>query len=1410
MNDESYYQPRKVNVLAIGVVAVATLGLAAGLFFVYRWQVQRNAVNFLAESRQAEEAGDLKKAAGYLMQYLALKPEATAEQDKHFAHYAELSQKLASNPQQQQRALALIEQALRRSSARLEVPQQDSLRRTAAGLAVELGRYRKTFYDAALPYLDELRKRHKEDEELYHLEARALAGTRKNDQAAELYTKISQLWPQNVRAWEERLVLERDVLKNVPGCDDLAARMVEVNPKSVPAYHVAARHFVRRGNVDKALELVTIAQQKLGARSPELVLLGAELASFKGRGKEAREWLAAALKERPDDVQLRLAAVRVELRLGQKEQARELLEPFRKALPENPEQLCEIGLLLIDLGGKDEKEMETIRRRLDRPATEWALALMQGQQFMRNKEWGKARVKLDELRSRRRLPGLVWERQIDLMLADCYRGLGNPDQQTVHARRALESDPTSTGARLRLAQGLAGSGKIEQALSHYKGLLEGEPDARIAQIRVLLVAQSMRKEKDRDWGTVERALDELPQKDKDSLEASVLRAELEFARGRLDQARKLVEAARTRDPNQPGLYLFLAEVARMEGKPARALGILEEAERRLGRRVDWTLARIRLAVSTGGKDGLDQLRVLEEGRQKLAAGPERDLLTARLAQAYAQLGDGKTTERLYLELAQAQPHNLEVNRLLAEQAWRAGDDAKLKDYLTKVEEAEGQGGPFGAVLKAMLCLTKDGDGAAAARKQLEYAGKLRPSWPRVPALLGEIDDREGKREEAAKKYLAAIDLGESRVVVLQRAVLLLFEMGRYTEADVLLRRLPEKLRQSGELGRVTATLSLVGDEQGVSHEQRQKRALEMARQVVRGGTSDFRNYVFLGQMAALAGENKEAEEALLKARELAPGEPSAWVALVQFYARTDLPRAKKELAEAEKKIPTKPTALASCHEVLGQLPEARKFYQAALAAQPRNPQVLANVAAFLVRDGQNDEAVKLWRKMLTADVPASEGERRGARRALAILLALSRSYPAYKEALDLIEVNLKAEESVEDRRIQAVVKATQPAERREAIRLFEKLAPLSLSTPPEVQLLLARLCEAESDPALKAKAVEYVEALVRNAPDNPGYLSYAAMVYLRQSQPDQATATIDRLAKRAGDTFAVAELRARVCKAKGQPEEARRLIEASVRGHDDRLVPGALVLDALGEHAAAEAMLRRLAFELKQADGLVLLAEHYGRRKQLDKALEMCEQAWGKVRPEAVAMASLQALRVNAPSKEQLDRVGRRLEEAQRKAATSVLLLACLAELEEMRGRHEEVVRLYRRVLSLQPGNVVAMNNLAYYLSVKEGKHDEALDLLKKVLEMRGPIGEILDTRGLIYLGAKRPDDALKDFQAAVKQDAGPVKLFHLARGYLAVEDLTAAREYYKKAKAQGLKEEALPPLERQAWKDMAERLGSE
>ena len=52
---------------------------------------------------------------------------------------------------------------------------------------------------------------------------------------------------------------------------------------------------------------------------------------------------------------------------------------------------------------------------------------------------------------------------------------------------------------------------------------------------------------------------------------------------------------------------------------------------------------------------------------------------------------------------------------------------------------------------------------------------------------------------------------------------------------------------------------------------------------------------------------------------------------------------------------------------------------------------------------------------------------RGTRQVLAVQLALRQSYPAYKEALALIDRNLETGNAPEDRRVKALVLATQPA-----------------------------------------------------------------------------------------------------------------------------------------------------------------------------------------------------------------------------------------------------------------------------------------------------------------------------------------------------------------------------------------------
>lgn len=1383
-----FYPGRKINYVAIAVVVVLTAGSAVGLYFFHNYQMQRNAQAFLAQAKQAEAEEQISKAADYLMQYLALVPSDTEQ----LAKYAQLSHRLAANPRQKARAYYLLESVLRRG----EGPREE-LRREAARLAVELGMAKD-----ARRHLEQLRRAHPDDVELMHLEAKAMAGELKFEPAVELYNDLLKRDKANVPAWSELLIIERDSLRSEAGGNDTAARMIEANPNSISARKTCALHWVRQGNLAKAGEHVKYAQEQLKARDPELSLLAAELEAIQGRGQEARAHLARGLELSPNDVSLRLTAARVELRFGDKEKAQAILEPFRKALPTNPEFLCELGGLLVDLGGS-EKELETINSRLRSASDVWASYMLEAQQKMRKKEYGAAREVLEKLRLRK-VPNAGWARQVDLLMADCFQALGNPDQQAEAALRVLKSDPNSQGGKLRLAQALAATGKAEQA-AKYAQTLTTEAEARLMKVRLLVAQQMTRPAKSRNWAEVDKALDRVIRSEPDSLELLFLQAEIAVARGQTDEARKFAESARAKDPKNAAAWLLLFELARLQGKQAPALAVLDEAEAKLGSRLEWRMARIRLAMTVGGKDGLDQVKKMEPERIKLKEN-ERDALTSRLAFAFGQLGDEASMYKLLEELAKAQKGNLEVRLQLGEAAWRAGKGDRVRELLAQVEEAEGKGGPYAAYFQAMLHLLEGPTGFDKAREALARAAKVRPSWARVPALEGEIDDREGKRQAAVKRYMAAIELGEARVGILQRAVAILFELGRYTDADALLLRLPETMRLTGQMGRMTAALTLMGPEDAVDPKANRKQALEVARKVVQRGSSNYRDYIFLGQMAWLADDPKEAVQALESARKLAPEEPAPWVALIQVLARVDPERAKKEVAQAQAKLPAKaaPLALAACHEILGQMKEAQKYYQAALQAAPNDPAVLAAAAGFLTRAGQAVDSEKLLRRLLSPEAKAAEIDKRATRRTLALQLALSRSYPAYKEAIALIDQNLKGTESIEDRRVKALIVATQPAQRSEAIRLFEGLGPLTTYSPPEMQFLLARLYEAEG---LPAKALNCVEVLARNTDANPVYLSYAAMVFIRQSKYEEAGQVIDRLAKGQSDAFEVVELRARLLHAQGKTAEAVRLLEAVVQGKDDRVTATAIILHQMGQDAAAERQLRRLAFTLKKPEGLVLLAEHLARTKRFVEAMDVVEKAWMAGKVDDVAAVSVRVLRLGKPTPEQMERVAERLGEAQKRHPTSAVVLSCMAELEDLRGKHDECMALYRRVLRMQADNIVAMNNLAYYLSVKEGKHQEALEMITKVLDGLGPLGEILDTRGLIQLGAGRAGRAILDFQDAIKQEASPIKYFHLAQAQVAAKDHSLAKMTYRKMVKMGLKEEQVPPLERAAFRKLAEEL---
>jgi uncharacterized protein (TIGR03790 family) len=90
------------------------------------------------------------------------------------------------------------------------------------------------------------------------------------------------------------------------------------------------------------------------------------------------------------------------------------------------------------------------------------------------------------------------------------------------------------------------------------------------------------------------------------------------------------------------------------------------------------------------------------------------------------------------------------------------------------------------------------------------------------------------------------------------------------------------------------------------------------------------------------------------------------------------------------------------------------------------------------------------------------------------------------------------------------------------------------------------------------------------------------------------------------------------------------------------------------------------------------------------------------------------------------------LEEASALAPDQVRLHILIAELMVAAGESAPAAVRYQRVLELEPRNVVALNNLAYDLAVREKKPAEALELARRALALAPNDATIMDTVGWI------------------------------------------------------------------------------
>lgn len=630
-----------------------------------------------------------------------------------------------------------------------------------------------------------------------------------------------------------------------------------------------------------------------------------------------------------------------------------------------------------------------------------------------------------------------------------------------------------------------------------------------------------------------------------------------------------------------------------------------------------------------------------------------------------------------------------------------------------------------AVFLAALIRQRDGDMPGAKELLLQ----LLRGAPDNPALLiaaGEVENALGNPAMAEGYFNRALarsrDIrgAEEGLVITylrtRRAPLAL------TQIEALLRRYPRDSRLAALAGEVYLANNKLPEA---------TRAFERA--VSLAGDNQFARARLTLSYLAMGNESR-AEQALEALRQSNPTGNQADLMRIDTHLR------KREYAQAlraidgmEKRLG--PSAMSNtirgiAFSAKGDLPAARKSYEAALAAEKDYAPAAFQLASLDTADGDRDAARKRYEQILQADPK-----------------------------------NLDASRGL------AAVMRQQGRPESEIRQAFEKAVaanPTSLSSRLNLVLYLLQQGDARS-------AVTAAQSGVAALPDRPEMLEVLGRAQAAAGQTAQAQAAFAKLAAALPANPGVPLLQASVAAMNKDFDAAIGFMRPVVEKHPDGIGPARQLASYFVKAGKIEAGLRD-ARELQRARtnapaGFALEAEIHAIQKQWDAA----DQAYAKgIRASSFpALVILRLAALEAAGKGgEIERIAREWISVNPRDMT---VPTFLGERDLLKGNFASAIKRYTSIVEAQPGNATALNNLAFAAGkVGDAK---ALKYAEKALAIAPNSPDILDTYGMLLLSAGRTQegiDYLRRAAALAPQHLG-IRLNYAEA--LARSDKTAARK---------------------------------
>lgn len=247
---------------------------------------------------------------------------------------------------------------------------------------------------------------------------------------------------------------------------------------------------------------------------------------------------------------------------------------------------------------------------------------------------------------------------------------------------------------------------------------------------------------------------------------------------------------------------------------------------------------------------------------------------------------------------------------------------------------------------------------------------------------------------------------------------------------------------------------------------------------------------------------------------------------------------------------------------------------------------------------------------------------------------------------------------------------------------------------------------------------------------------------------------------------------------------------------------------ALGDHVAAEGLARKAIEIANQQQDTILLISFLAKQGRHALALDLCEeQLWKSMPAEQAAQFSVAVLRTGTPRNAEIQRVDALLTQAMIDSTNPGPLAKHLADLKDLSGDYQQALGLYEQVLQHDEEDVVALNNLAYLGALLGQDTRRALDLVNKAIEIKGPIGALLDTRGVIYLKRKQYQKAIADLTIAIDENPSASSRFRLAQAHMLQGNRDESKRVFLAAKDDGMQGDTVHPLEQEEFETVKSQL---